>query len=95
VRNWLFRLQDGALSKESRRYYTINLPRGLTGGGAQRQIDLVVKRKGGNPSDTEHDWKNIEVIGELKASNKKVQDGSPRPIFSNWRTREELKASPN
>ena len=77
VQNWLFQLQEDHLSDERRRYYKINLPRELIGGEAQRQIDLIVKRKSGNPSDTEHDWREIEVIGELKASN---NDGVKKPL---------------
>ncbi|OJD20317.1 hypothetical protein ACJ73_08347 [Blastomyces percursus] len=69
VHDWLFQVQDDFLSKERRHYYTINLPIELTGGEARRRVDLLVKRKRGNPSDTEHDWRDIEVIGELKASN--------------------------
>lgn len=80
VHDCLFQLQDSFLSKERRRYYTINLPRELTMGEAQRQID----RKSGNPSDTEHYRKDIEVIGELKASNK----NSRRRWFSSPDTRE-------
>ncbi|EDN02619.1 predicted protein [Histoplasma mississippiense (nom. inval.)] len=75
VHDWLFQLQDNYLSKERRRYYTINIPRELIGGEARRQVDLIVKRKSGKPSDTEHDWRDIEAIGELKASdNRGVKD---------------------
>lgn len=71
----MFQLQDNYLSKERRRYYTINIPRELIGGEARRQVDLIVKRKSGKPSDTEHDWRDIEAIGELKASdNRGVKD---------------------
>ncbi|KAF2458841.1 serine/threonine-protein kinase Sgk2 [Lineolata rhizophorae] len=69
VLDWLFQLQNDLLSKERRRYYTIKVPKELTGAEAQRQIDLIVKRNTGELSDTKHDWRDIEVIGELKASN--------------------------
>lgn len=65
----LFELQNDFLSEEQRRYYTINLPRELVGREARRQIDLTVKRKNEDTSDNELDWGNIELIGELKASN--------------------------
>ncbi|OJD20461.1 hypothetical protein ACJ73_08203 [Blastomyces percursus] len=66
---------DNYLSKERRRYYTINIPWELIGGEARRQVGLIVKRKSGKPSDTEHDWRDIEAIGELKASdNRGVKD---------------------
>ncbi|OJD28487.1 hypothetical protein ACJ73_00118 [Blastomyces percursus] len=75
VQDWLFRLQDDLLSKERRHYYTIKVPNELTGAEAQRQIDLIIKQKTGEPepSDTKHNWKDIEVIGELKASNNGVK----------------------
>ncbi|EFR01293.1 FunK1 protein kinase [Nannizzia gypsea CBS 118893] len=69
VLSWLFRLQDNFLSKERCHYYTINIPKELSGGEARRQVDLIVKRKSGKQSDTAHDWRDIWVIGELKASN--------------------------
>ncbi|TPX24430.1 hypothetical protein DIZ76_013777 [Coccidioides immitis] len=77
VQNWLFQLQDELLLKEQRRYYTINIPKELTGGEARQQVNLIVKRKSGKPSDTDHDWGDIEVIGELKASN---NDGVKRTL---------------
>ncbi|KAL1973894.1 hypothetical protein VTN31DRAFT_5454 [Thermomyces dupontii] len=55
----LFKLQDDFLSNESRRYYTIKLPRELVGGEPRRQIDVILKRKKGDPSNNEHDWKDI------------------------------------
>ncbi|KAL1956480.1 hypothetical protein VTO42DRAFT_7278 [Malbranchea cinnamomea] len=69
MQDWLFRLQEDLLSRERGCYYTINVPNELTGGEARRQVDLIVKRKIGEPSGSEHDWRDIEVIGELKASN--------------------------
>nr|KMM68200.1 hypothetical protein CPAG_04531 [Coccidioides posadasii RMSCC 3488] len=75
IQNWLFQLQDELLLKEQRRYYTINIPTELTGG--RQQVNLIVKRKSGKPSDTEHDWGDIKVIGELKASN---NDGVKRTL---------------
>ncbi|KAL1978298.1 hypothetical protein VTN31DRAFT_1157 [Thermomyces dupontii] len=58
---------------EQRRYYTIELPRDLIGGEAARQIDVILKRKNRSPSDTKHNWRDIEVIGELKASEHSVK----------------------
>ncbi|KJZ70353.1 hypothetical protein HIM_10244 [Hirsutella minnesotensis 3608] len=68
VLDWWFRFQDDFLSEERRRYYSTTNPKDLVGGEAQRQIDLFVKRKNGQP-DAAHDWRDVEVIGELKASN--------------------------
>ncbi|EER27791.1 hypothetical protein CPC735_031270 [Coccidioides posadasii C735 delta SOWgp] len=70
VVGWIFRLQDEFLPNEQRRYYTIKLPNELTGAESKRQTDLIVKRKTGEPepSGVKHDWRDIDVIGELKAS---------------------------
>ncbi|KJZ68222.1 hypothetical protein HIM_12387 [Hirsutella minnesotensis 3608] len=68
VLDWWFRFQDDFLSEERRRYYSTTNPKDLVGAEAQRQIDLFVKRKNGQP-DAAHDWRDVEVIGELKASN--------------------------
>ncbi|KAH8751100.1 hypothetical protein F5883DRAFT_472292 [Diaporthe sp. PMI_573] len=69
VLDWWFRFQDDFLSEERRRYYSTTSPKDLIGAEAQRQIDLFVKRKNGQPPDAAHDWRDVEVIGELKASN--------------------------
>ncbi|KAL1957249.1 hypothetical protein VTO42DRAFT_6155 [Malbranchea cinnamomea] len=69
VQDLVFRLQEDFLSKEKHRYYTINLPNELTGDEARRQVDLIVKQKCGESSGSARDWKDVEVIGELKASN--------------------------
>ncbi|KJZ69251.1 hypothetical protein HIM_11354 [Hirsutella minnesotensis 3608] len=68
VLDWWFRFQDDFLSEERRRYYSTTNPKDLVGTEAQRQIDLFVKRRNGQP-DAAHDWRDVEVIGELKASN--------------------------
>ncbi|KJZ71102.1 hypothetical protein HIM_09521 [Hirsutella minnesotensis 3608] len=68
VLDWWFRFQDDFLSEERRRYYSTTNPKDLVGGEAQRQIDLFVKRKNGQP-DAAHDWRDVQVVGELKASN--------------------------
>ncbi|XP_044717944.1 kinase [Hirsutella rhossiliensis] len=49
-------------------------PKDLVGAEAQRQIDLFVRRKNGQPPDAAHDWGDVGVIGELEASsnNKKA-----------------------
>ncbi|PGH23710.1 hypothetical protein AJ80_02316 [Polytolypa hystricis UAMH7299] len=75
IQDWLFQLQDDCLTKERRRYFTINAPSELTGAETQRQIDLIIKRSTGEPelSDARHDWRDIEVIGELKESSNGVK----------------------
>jgi hypothetical protein len=70
VLQWWFQFQDDCLSEERGRYYSTTNPKGLVGAEAQRQIDLFVKRKNGQSPDATHDWTDVEVIGELKASNR-------------------------
>ncbi|PHH90114.1 hypothetical protein CDD83_4460 [Cordyceps sp. RAO-2017] len=74
VLDWWFQFQDDFLSKERRGYYSTTNPKDLIGAEAQRQIDLFIKRKNEQMPGAAHDWKDVEVIGELKASsnNKKV-----------------------
>ncbi|KAM4061091.1 kinase [Hirsutella rhossiliensis] len=69
VLDWWFRLQEDFFSEEPRRYYSTTNPKDLVGAEAQRQIDLFVKRKNGQSPDAAHDWGDVDVIGELKASN--------------------------
>ncbi|KAM4062554.1 hypothetical protein HRG_011264 [Hirsutella rhossiliensis] len=69
VLDWWFRFQEVFCSEERRRYYSTTRPKDLVGAEAQRQIDLFVKRKHGQPPDAAHDWRDVDVIGELKASN--------------------------
>ena len=71
VLDWWFRLQDDFLSKERRRYYSTTKPKELVGAEARRQIDLFIKRNNGKPPHAPHDWRDVEVIGELKESNGK------------------------
>ncbi|KJZ68022.1 hypothetical protein HIM_12587 [Hirsutella minnesotensis 3608] len=59
VLDWWFRFQDDFLSGERRRYYSTTNPNDLIGAEAQRQIDLFVKRKNGQP-DAAHDWRDVE-----------------------------------
>jgi hypothetical protein len=69
VCEWWFHFQDEFLSNERGVYYTSNT-KDLTGSEAKRQIDLFVKPNNEKLSKVVHDWKDVEVIGELKESNK-------------------------
>ncbi|KAM4067835.1 kinase [Hirsutella rhossiliensis] len=69
VLDWWFQFQDDCLSEERRRYYSTTKPKDLIGAEAKRQIDLFVKRNDGQQPDAVHDWRDVDVIGELKASN--------------------------
>ena len=69
IHHWWFRFQNDFLSEERRRYYSTTNPKDLVGAEAQRQINLFLKRKNGQPPDAVHDWRDVEVIGELKESN--------------------------
>ena len=65
--DWLSRFQDKHLSDSRGILYTTESTSDLTGGEAQRQLDIFVKRRGIETSG-KHDWKDVRVIGELKRS---------------------------
>ncbi|KAL9607795.1 MAG: hypothetical protein Q9167_007323 [Letrouitia subvulpina] len=67
VWDWLSRFQDKHLSDSRGIFYTTESTGDLTGGEAQRQPDLFVKRRGIEKSG-KHNWKDVRVIGELKRS---------------------------
>ena len=68
VYGWWFRLQEEFFLNERGVYYT-STSKDSTGSEAQRQVDLFVKLNDGGLSKVTHDWKDAEVIGELKESN--------------------------
>ena len=67
VWEWLSLFQDKHLSDSHGVLYTTESTSDLTGGEAQRQLDLFVKRRG-IETGGKHDWKDVRVIGELKRS---------------------------
>ena len=67
VWEWLSLFQDKHLSDSPGVLYTTESTSDLTGGEAQRQLDLFVKRRG-IETGGKHDWKDVRVIGELKQS---------------------------
>jgi hypothetical protein len=70
VLEWLFRFQEEYLTASRGVYYTSENSNDLTGAEASRQLDVFVKPNDKNISKIKHHWKNIEVIGELRESNK-------------------------
>lgn len=74
VLTWWLRFQDRFLSRERGLYDTITTPKDLIGVEARRQIDLFMKRNDGQPRNSVRDWKDVTVIGELKASNDRKKD---------------------
>ncbi len=92
VCNWWFNLQDELLSNKRGVYYT-SASKNLTGSEAERQIDLFVKSNDEKLSKLAHDWKDVEVIGELKESNDKKKatllqiSRYVRDVFSSQPTR--------
>lgn len=92
VCNWWFEFQDEFLSSGRGVYYT-SASEDFTGSEAERQIDLFVKPNNEKLSKVVHDWKDVEVIGELKESNNKkkgtlLQIGRyVRDVFSSQPTR--------
>ncbi|KAL9098173.1 MAG: hypothetical protein Q9163_006116 [Psora crenata] len=69
VCQWWFDFQAEFLPRERGVYYT-STTKDLTGCEAKRQIDMFVKPHNEKLSKVVHDWKDVEVIGELKESNK-------------------------
>ncbi|KAL2037271.1 hypothetical protein N7G274_009960 [Stereocaulon virgatum] len=69
VYKWWFGFQDEFLSSERGVYYT-STTKDLTGCEAKRQIDLFVKPNNEELSKVVHDWKDVEVIGELTETDK-------------------------
>ncbi len=67
VWKWLSRFQDKHLSDSRGILYTTESTSDLTGGEAQRQLDVFIKRRG-METGGKHDWKDVRVIGELKRS---------------------------
>ncbi|KAK3177211.1 hypothetical protein OEA41_008540 [Lepraria neglecta] len=67
VLSWLFRFQDEFLSNAQGIYYTAKSSKNLTGGEARRQLNFFIKRRS-NISGPVHNWKDAQVICELKES---------------------------
>ena len=70
VFEWLFRFQKEFLVDFQGVYYTNENSNDLTGAEVRRQLDVFVKPNGKNISKTVHDWKDVEVIGELREFDK-------------------------
>jgi hypothetical protein len=70
VLEWLFRFQEEFLTDSRGVYYTSESSKDLTGAEARRQLDVFVKSNDKNILKTKHDWKDVEVIGELRESDK-------------------------
>lgn len=70
VLEWLLRFQKEFLAASRGLYYTSESSNDLTDAEARRQLDVLIKRNGKNFSKTVHDWRDVEVIGELRESDK-------------------------
>ena len=68
VWQWLHRFQEEFLSEAQGIYYTTKSTKDLTSAEARRQLDLFIKRRG-DTATTIHNWKDVQVIGELRLSN--------------------------
>ncbi|SLM36384.1 protein [Lasallia pustulata] len=69
VIKWLFRFQEEFLSDARGVYYTSHNSN-LTGAEPKRKLDILIKRKS-SVSGTAHNWKNVQVVSELKESSEK------------------------
>ncbi|EDN02894.1 predicted protein [Histoplasma mississippiense (nom. inval.)] len=70
---WWFRLQEDLLSESRGTYYTTASKADLTGSKVERQVDLLLRARGGSPSRNKHDWRDILVVGELKKSKEEIK----------------------
>ncbi|EEH33097.1 hypothetical protein PAAG_04150 [Paracoccidioides lutzii Pb01] len=70
---WWFRLQEDLLSESRGTYYSTASKADLTGSKAERQVDLLLRARGGSPSQNKHDWRDILVVGELKKSKEEIR----------------------
>ena len=70
VCKWWFDFQNEFLSGERGVYYS-STTKDLTGCESKRQIDLFTKPNDEKLSKVVHDWKDIEVIGELTVTDSK------------------------
>ena len=67
VLDWFSRFQEEFLSDSQGIYHTAGSSKDLSGGEALRQIDLFIERKG-IVSGPVHNWKDVQVVCELKES---------------------------
>ncbi|QKX58161.1 uncharacterized protein TRUGW13939_05282 [Talaromyces rugulosus] len=66
VLDWWFRFQDEFLLDGRSIYFSTASKRDLTGSDADRQVDLLLKLRGADDIRGKHNWKDIQVVGELK-----------------------------
>ena len=69
ILKWWFYFQKKSLSDEQCVYSTTTRKKDLIGFEADCQVDLLVKCRGENISEKVHNWKNVQVVDELKSSN--------------------------
>ncbi|OJD22162.1 hypothetical protein ACJ73_06496 [Blastomyces percursus] len=70
---WWFRLQEDLISESRGTYYSTASKADLTGSKAERQVDLLLRANGASPSQNNHDWRDILVVGELKKSKDEIK----------------------
>ncbi|KAI9781455.1 MAG: hypothetical protein M1816_002376 [Peltula sp. TS41687] len=68
VITWWLRFQENFLPAEQR-VYCSSAKRDLTGRGSRGQLDLFIESKHTHAPGKTHDWKDVEVVGELRESN--------------------------
>ncbi|OJD12146.1 hypothetical protein AJ78_07217 [Emergomyces pasteurianus Ep9510] len=69
VLDWLFRFRDTFLPETRGVYLSTKDKNELKDSEAERQVDVLMKARGGEESVPPHSWKDIRVVGELKQSN--------------------------
>lgn len=72
VWEWLSRFQEKHLSRSRGIFYTTCSTRDLAGSDARRQLDVLMKQRSNR--DEKHNWKDVHVVGELKQSERALQE---------------------
>ncbi|KAF3484188.1 uncharacterized protein GIQ15_03512 [Arthroderma uncinatum] len=70
--DWWFGFQDRFLSDARSVYFSTSSKGDLTGSGADRQVDLLVRARGTSNIGEKHNWKDIRVVGKLKRAEAEI-----------------------
>ncbi|GBF62454.1 hypothetical protein TMEN_4999 [Trichophyton mentagrophytes] len=74
ILDWGFQLQNTSLAETRGIYFSTEGKKSLKDSGAERQVDVLMKARGGDKPAPTHSWKDIRVVGGLKRSNYNKKD---------------------
>ncbi|EGD97738.1 FunK1 protein kinase [Trichophyton tonsurans CBS 112818] len=74
ILDWGFQLQNTSLAETRGIYFSTESKKSLKDSGAERQVDVLMKARGGDKPAPTHSWKDICVVGGLKRSNYNKKD---------------------